>query len=183
MRSLVVALAFSALPLSAAWGQPIPMAPKGPILSIDQDAVPPRIEVPAAAPTGMDLFMTEPVSVLGYSVRELIEGFGAPEKLWPFRGTEPWQDDVVLSYPGGLSFFAWGDRIWQLRLEPGSRLTMLGLKPGMTIAEAIGVMGEPRRAQDSSLGWELGGRAFPVWIRALVADGAITELYLYRADF
>jgi hypothetical protein len=183
MRSLFFALAAAALPFGMLKGQALPQPDAAPILSVGRDSVPSMTAAPAADPVGMDLFSQDPVSVLGYSVRELIEGFGPPEKLWPFRGTEPWQDDVVLAYPGGLSFFVWGDRVWQLRLEKDSPLSMLGIKPGMAAEAAIGVLGEPRRAEGPSLGWELGGRAFPVWIRAIVTEGSIVDLYLYRADF
>ena len=140
---------------------------------------------PAAAQPAPAIALPEdPATLLGLSPAQAIARFGAPSTVFAVRGEEAWQDDVVFDYGGGFSLFLFMDRVWQVRIAEPYALPVLGFTVGATAERAASSLGSPSLALEGSYEWALPGEAWPVRLRGLVdPDGAIRELYVYRADF
>jgi uncharacterized membrane protein len=125
-----------------------------------------------------------PSVMLGMSPGEAIERLGAPARVYAVRGPEAWQDDVVFEYRDGLSLFLFADRVWQVRIAEPYPLPVLGFILGGSRAALAGALGFQEVVMDGEPEWMLAGEAWPVRLRAIPGeDGAIRELYVYRADF
>jgi hypothetical protein len=126
----------------------------------------------------------DPSELLGISPALAIERFGPPAKVFPVRGTEPWQDDVVFDYAGGFSLFLFRDRVWQVRIVEAHAAPVFGFVVGTVAERAAAILGAPDRELPGAYEWVLPGDAWPVRLRGVVdATGSIHELYVYRADF
>lgn len=146
----------------------------------------PRLYAQAPAPSAQaaEEASRDPASLLGLEPVEAIARFGAPDRVYSVRGAEPWQDDVVFWYEGGLSLFLWKDRVWQVGFGAGYKGSALGLALGSKASQAPAALGSPARTEPGFVEWALPGSAWPVRARAVVdATGAVGELYVYRADF
>ena len=99
------------------------------------------------------------------------------------RGEEPWQDDVAFEYEGGVSVFWFRDCLWQIRLSEGYRGSCFGVFLGDSTEKALSLLGTPERVLENYLEWRLPYQGFPVRIRALVSQGVVSEMYVYRSDF
>jgi len=125
-----------------------------------------------------------PSVMLGMSPGEAIERLGAPARVYAVRGPEAWQDDVVFEYGEGLSLFLFADRVWQVRIAELYPLPVLGFVLGGSRDAIAAALGAPAAVRDGDPEWMLTGEAWPVRLRAIPGeDGAIRELYVYRADF
>lgn len=126
----------------------------------------------------------DPGELLGLTPTQVLERFGAPARVFPVRGPEAWQDDVVFDYDGGFSLFLCLDRVWQVRLARPYAATVLGFSLGSDASRALSVFGVPTLQAEGVLEWILPGSAWPVRLRGLGdPSGSITELFIYRADF
>lgn len=132
----------------------------------------------AAAPLPAD-----PADCLGLGLGELLGRFGAPASAEAFRGPEAWQDDVVFRYPGGLSFFVYKDRVWQLRFDKDYAAPVYGLSIGDAEAMAAASLGAPEATDGDSRWYRRPDRGYPVRMRVLFPEGKASDIYLYRADF
>ena len=132
---------------------------------------------------------------------------GTPNSLYVARGAEPWQDDAVFSYEFGLDLYWYRDRVWQIGLAKGSLVALFGLRPGDTVDKAFSLLGQPAWSGGNASGasgasgaaepagsaeaaartaweWNLPNSPWPLRLRAIARpDGALEELYAYRADF
>jgi len=126
----------------------------------------------------------DPAELLGYTVPGLLAAFGPPGKVYAVRGEEAWQDDVVFFYPAGFSFFLYKDRVWQILVDKTYGFPVFGFLPGSSAERIVSALGSPASADETMYEWILPAGAWPVRLRGrLDANGAIYELYLYRADF
>lgn len=146
--------------------------------------------VPAAA--------IAPEALIGLDPAAVFASLGTPNSLYVARGAEPWQDDAVFSYDFGLALYWYRDRVWQVSLAKGSLVALYGLKPGDTLDKAFSLLGQPAwssgnttdttpavdAAARTAWEWSLPNAPWPLRLRAIArADGALEELYAYRADF
>lgn len=125
----------------------------------------------------------EPLSLLGLGLRDAVDVMGLPDGLAVARGAEPWQDDVVFVYPNGISLFWFGGRVWQVRISGDRGPSMGDLALGQSLDKLVSVFGQPERESEGAYVFTLPPRAFPLRMRAVVKDGTVREIYLYRADF
>lgn len=125
----------------------------------------------------------DPSELLGLTLEEVYRTFGVPESVFPFRGGEVWQDDVVFFYPNRLYLFWYRDRVWQARLDSRFSGTALGCSIGMSRAEVTAVLGMPALEEAEWAVYALPDRGYPVRARLQFADGLLQDLYVYRADF
>jgi hypothetical protein len=125
-----------------------------------------------------------PLVILGMGPGEAIEQLGPPVRVFPVRGPEAWQDDVVFDYGDGFSVYLFMDRVWQVRLARPYPIPVAGFILGQALSQAIDTFGQPTHTEPSVAEWLLPGQAWPIRLRAFIeADGTIQELYVYRADF
>jgi hypothetical protein len=120
----------------------------------------------------------EPAAMVGLTLSQVMERFGAPDSVFAVRGPEAWQDDVVFRYEG-FELYLFRDRVWQARSE-----TAQGLRSGDSRENVIALLGEPLLRLDSSFVYQLGGKTWPLRLRVRFdPGGSVADLYLYRADF
>jgi len=121
---------------------------------------------------------TDPFSLVGMKVAELIGRFGAPAAVFAARGNEVWQDDVVFRYDSA-DFYIFKDRVWQVKLAAA-----LGINSGDPKQAALLVLGA--RAQDNGdhLLMPVTGKDWPLMFRVNVnSAGRVAAIFIYRPDF
>ncbi|MFP3091041.1 hypothetical protein LQZ21_12025 [Treponema sp. TIM-1] len=120
----------------------------------------------------------DPASLVGLTLTEALSRFGVPLAVYPVRGREEWQDDVVFEY-GDRDLYIYRDRVWQLGLK-----TAYGITLGDSRRLALLVLGE--RAQNFS-GYilaSLSGGSWPLIFRVnLDPQDNVSGLFIYRSDF
>ncbi len=122
--------------------------------------------------------VVDPSSFLGATLSQVLETFGAPKTVHSVRGPEAWQDDVVFVYED-LDVYWFRDRVWQVRAD-----SAYGLKAGDTRELAISLLGEPLHRLEDAFVYQLPSRAWPIRLRVgFDAEGRLTKLFVYRADF
>jgi hypothetical protein len=135
--------------------------------------------VGAALPARAQIGSVEDPSVfIGFSLRELVETLGIPERVHAVRGNEVWQDDVVFVY-GEREFYFYRDRVWQIGLR-----NAFGVAAGEKREVIPLIMGDGTVvAPDHSL-VRLAGRAWPLSVRFNHdSRGVVTSIFIYRSDF
>lgn len=133
-----------------------------------------------AASAGVDLS-----ALVGLTLAEALERFGAPEQMFAARGQESWQDDVVFYYPAHLYLFWHQERVWQARADErftGGLLASRTLAMGAKREEVLGLLGPPMRELGDSLVYHLEDRGYPVRLRLYFREGLLADAYCYRGD-
>lgn len=120
---------------------------------------------------------SEPEDIVGITVRELVEKFGAPDAAYAVRGNETWQDDVIFEYKSG-DFYIFKDRVWQagLRSANGIKLGDNKMGVGMIHGAAIKDMG-------AYIAVPVAHRSWPLEYRYYVEKDKIVSIFLSRPDF
>jgi hypothetical protein len=136
------------------------------------------------APSGHGALGDEPdlASLVGLGLGEALERFGPPLAVGALRGQEPWQDDVVFSYPGGLQLFWYRDRVWQVRLDAHYDGRVYRLRIGSSRERVLEVMGPPWREEEQALVYQLEDRGYPIRLRFYFEEDRFVDLYCYRGD-
>ncbi len=137
----------------------------------------------AQAPQAPAIILDDPAPLLGLGLAEAWSRFGPPQKVLAIRGEAPWQDDVVFSYPSGYALSWSGDRLWQIHFTPGYPGSIYGIFLGDGTDKLVSTLGTPYFSSETSLVFRLAWKGFPVRLRAILAGGKVTDLYVYRADF
>jgi hypothetical protein len=121
--------------------------------------------------------------LLGTSLEEAFQRFGAPLRVGAARGENPWQDDVIFEYSGGLSLFWYGSRVWQLRFGPGFHTQFSDAGMGSSREEITAVLGKPFHTQDDWILYHFAGQGYPVRLRLFFGEKGLEDIYIYRGDF
>jgi len=125
----------------------------------------------------------DPAPLLGLCLSEALERYGSPASVFPVRGEEAWQDDVAFRYGPGYTLFLYGDRLWQLRFAAPYAGSVYGLFLGDGVDKICSLLGEPYERGESFLVYRMPYRGYPVRLRLEVADGTLSDIYVFRADF
>lgn len=127
--------------------------------------------------------LTEPFSWIGLTPAEALQRFGPPESVYSLRGGAPAEDSVVF-YRRGLYLYFFQDRLWQLRVDRSSGLSIYSIEIGMERERVREKLGAPLYADRGGDYWELHRDIFPIRLR-LLFDSAnrVEDIYLYRGDF
>jgi hypothetical protein len=132
----------------------------------------------AAFPSPADEGPSDPASLIGLTLEEMISRFGIPQAVYALRGLEEWQDDVVFVYDQG-DFYVYKDRVWQLGVSAACDIK-LGDSRGM-VALALGEGNQ--NFEDYSV-FALPGQAWPLALRVNFDDsGVVSAIFVYRPDF
>ncbi len=123
------------------------------------------------------------VALLGLALDQVLDRYGAPKEVFPLRGMEAWQDDVVFYYPSNLYFFFFGNRVWQVRIDKRYSGKALGFSPGTPKQEVIARLGTPFYQDQDSLIYLLPDRGYPVRSRFFFENEILSDIYVYRGDF
>jgi hypothetical protein len=120
----------------------------------------------------------EPFTLLGVRLGDLIGRLGPPEAAYAVRGTEEWQDDVVLVYSAG-DFYIAKDRVWQIALK-----SVYGVKIGDPKPAALLVLGEETQDRGDHALLPLPGGGWPRMLQVnFDGAGMVSAIFIYRADF
>ena len=135
----------------------------------------------AAAPIYSEQW-EDPSSLIGLTLHELFGRFGPPKSVYPARGGEAWQDDVVFVYDQG-DFYILKDRVWQVSFK-----AVMGIKAGDNAASVALVLGSrgsvrPAEGRENSVFYFLDGKSWPMILRCdFDRNGKVTVIYIYRSD-
>jgi hypothetical protein len=144
------------------------------------------VETPATTPTvsAQSVIGDEPdlASLVGLGLPEAFARFGPPLAVAALRGEQPWQDDVVFSYAGGLQLFWYRERVWQVRLDVRYDGRVYRLRMGSTRGRVLELMGPPSREEEQALVYHLEDRGYPVRLRFYFEEDRLVDLYCYRGD-
>ncbi|MBI9102906.1 MAG: hypothetical protein JEY99_10855 [Spirochaetales bacterium] len=125
-----------------------------------------------------------PDRLIGMNPLKFMELLGPPDSVYPLRGEEEWQDDVVFFYEGEYYLYLYQNRIWQVRMDENSRLSTLGVQPGLSSAQVAENLN--MAAEHSGEEWEiyfLAELPYPLRLRVFYREGRAVDFYLYRGDF
>ncbi|MCL1812583.1 MAG: hypothetical protein FWG29_03570 [Treponema sp.] len=121
--------------------------------------------------------ISDPASLIGMTLPDLIKNYGVPKNVYAVRGVEVWQDDVVFVYDR-IEFFIYGNRVWQVKVR-----SAYNIKNGDNRTAVGRVMGEGRNFEGYTL-YQLPGKAWPLMLRInWDTSGRAEGLYIYRSDF
>ena len=119
----------------------------------------------------------DPASYIGMSLEELLIQFGTPESVYPVRGLEEWQDDVVFVYEEG-DFYILKDRVWQVGLKTAYRVNT-----GDPSTVVYLSFGEAFMAGRDFAVFSLGRQNWPLALRCnFDLAGRVTAIFIYRSD-
>lgn len=119
----------------------------------------------------------DPASFIGLTLTELMERAGIPQAVYPVRGREEWQDDVVFVYSDG-NFYIIKDRVWQLELKSVYRINV-----GDPRAAVLLALGEQAEDRGNCIIYPLPVQQWPLALRCnLDAAGKVSALFIYRSD-
>jgi hypothetical protein len=121
---------------------------------------------------------TDPALWIGMDLPALLARFGAPRSVYPVRGREEWQDDVVFVYDHG-DFYIYKDRVWQAGLK-----SAYGIEAGDSRETALLVLGEKTEDREHYLLCPLPGGSWPLALRCNLDEaGKVSIIFVYRSDF
>jgi hypothetical protein len=120
----------------------------------------------------------EPSGLIGLTLAEALSRFGPPQSVYPVRGREEWQDDVVFEYEN-QDMYVYRDRIWQLGLK-----TACGISLGDPRHLVLLVLGEDARIFPGYILASLPESSWPLCLRVnLDSQDRVSALFMYRSDF
>ena len=124
-----------------------------------------------------------PAELIGMDPAAAFEVLGAPAGIFTQRGAVQNEDDVVFFYPDFRYVFWFGNRIWQVSYDRRYAGAVLGFSIGMGRAEAEAAAPGRLRESEGSLYLSVDTGRFPLRVRLAMADGRITDIYVYRSDW
>ena len=120
----------------------------------------------------------DPVSFIGLTINELYLALGTPKSVFPARGLEEWQDDVVFVYDKG-EFYIYIDRVWQMSLK-----TVKGISIGDPLGITSLLLGPEAEMHGNSIYYSLNEGAWPMMLRFdFDGSGKVEAIFIYRTDF
>ena len=119
----------------------------------------------------------DPASYIGLSLEELLRRLGVPGSVYPVRGLEEWQDDVVFVYEQG-DFYILKDRVWQVGLKAAR-----GIKAGDSLGAVYLVLGSKAESRYNSIFCSLDEGSWPMMLRCdFNSEGKVQVIFIYRTD-
>ncbi|MDR1867897.1 MAG: hypothetical protein LBQ77_06510 [Treponema sp.] len=124
------------------------------------------------------VYAEEMADLLGLTINELFEQYGAPQTVYAVRGNKVGQDDVVFRYPMG-DFYLYRDQVWQVALKSAYDVNI-----GDNRETVQSVLGERSRQIGRSILLFLSGQAWPRVLRVDFDDSdVVSAIFIYRPDF
>jgi hypothetical protein len=136
----------------------------------------------ASSAQAQDVQSLDLPALVGLTLAEALERFGAPAEVSAVRGEEAWQDDVVFFYPQHLYLFWYQNRVWQVRLDALYEGGFLGLAMGASRSAVRQALGAPMKELEDSVVYQLEERGYPVRLRLYFEEERLVDLYCYRGD-
>jgi len=121
-------------------------------------------------------------ALIGLTLEEAYQSLGVPLEVYPLRGTEPGQDDVVFFYPWHLYLFWFQNRVWQARIDGRYQGTVFSVSMGASRQRVLDVMGRPFQEFEDSLVFHIEDRGYPVQARFYFENERLSDVYCFRGD-
>lgn len=124
--------------------------------------------------------------LIGKPPSEIIERYGAPDRLFIEQTASDTDHFIVLLYADYRYFYFYENELWQIRVDERSEHTLSGVSIGDLVDDVAFEIGPPDWNRDSgeSASFRLPDHDHPVELRVYVdGDGLIHDIYLYRMDF
>ena len=124
----------------------------------------------------------EPASFIGLTLPELLSRMGPPKSVYPVRGPEEWQDDVVFVYDQA-DIYIHKDRVWQAGFK-----SAMGIKTGDNVAAVSLILGSAAsvrmaESRQNSVFYFLDGKSWPMMLRCdFDKEGRVMMIFVYRSD-
>ena len=119
----------------------------------------------------------DPASFIGLTLAELMGVLGVPQSVYPVRGLETWQDDVVFVYNEG-DFYIIKDRVWQMGLKSAYRIRV-----GDPRAVVLLVLGDSAEDQGDYISYAMPSRGWPLTFRCnFDTAGRVSAMFIFRPD-
>ncbi len=144
----------------------------------DPGAVAPAAAVPAAASADFD-----PTRLIGLDLSGAMSTLGVPQEVFSYRGDDASQDNVVFYYGNYLYLFWYQNRVWQVRCDNRFNKPLFGLTLGMARDAVTRSFTIPLTPDGDSLYFDVNDAQYPIRVRLVFADGALSDVYVYRSDF
>jgi hypothetical protein len=125
----------------------------------------------------------DPLPLIGMDPPSALQAFGPPREIFPFRGAEDGEDNVVFFYDDYLYIFWFRNRVWQVRFDRRFEGEVLGLRPGMTRAQVEQASTRTLVSAGDSLYFDVAGASYPVRTRLVFDSDALCDIYVYRSDY
>ncbi|MCL2093869.1 MAG: hypothetical protein FWH12_06710 [Treponema sp.] len=122
-------------------------------------------------------FEQDPEAFIGLTLEELFSRMGTPRYVYPVRGLEEWQDDVVFVYDQG-DMYIFRDRIWQIGFN-----SHRGISIGDTWGTAVMILGQQAEGRGNSVFLPIHDRPWPLMLRLdFDINNRVQAMYVYRTD-
>ena len=125
----------------------------------------------------------DPTRLIGLDLKSALSTLGVPQAVFPFRGDDETQDNVVFYYSDYLYLFWYQNRVWQVRCDRRFAHPVLGLALGMPRETIVRTFPRLLTANGDSLYFDVDETQYPIRVRLVFADGALSDVYVYRSDF
>lgn len=130
---------------------------------------------------------SRPESFLGLGIEDLFSSDAVPLHIYPQRGVEADEDNVVFFYGEGFSLFLFKNRVWQVRYDRRAPILPDSLFIGQERSKILSFFLEqelaPLTSGDDSLTYSLRERPWPIRMKLFFSEDKLDDLYVYRADF
>jgi hypothetical protein len=134
----------------------------------------------AAALSAEDL---DPTALIGMELKSAFDTFGPPDEVFPYRGAEDWQDNVVFFYSNYTYLFWFKNRVWQVRCDRRFGGALLGLIMGLDRESVKNRLDRSIREQGDSFYFDMDEGKYPLRVRLVFNAGSLSDVYVYRSDF
>lgn len=131
--------------------------------------------------------ISQPFSLLGLTVKEVFDSTVKPDEIFPNRGVQESEDNVIFYYSGGFYLFLYENRVWQVRYDRNYTDSLLNLKIGMSrsmiLSDSLEKNLVPMADGEDYLTFQIRETPYPVRIKLYFVEEKLDDLYIYRADF
>ncbi len=125
----------------------------------------------------------DPLPLIGLDPASAFKAFGPPREIFPFRGVEDGEDNVVFFYDDYLYMFWFRNRVWQVRFDRRFDGQVLGLSLGMTREQVEQASTRSLISTGDSLYFDVAGASYPVRVRLMFDAEGLCDIYVYRSDY
>ena len=131
--------------------------------------------------------LLDPLTVLGSTIDDIFQADSRPAEIFPNRGVEPDEDNVVFYYDNGFYLFLFNNRVWQVRYDKTFSGELYKLRIGMSREDVLsGSLSQqqiPISSGEDFVTFELSQSPYPLRMKLYFMEGMLEDLYIYRADF
>ncbi len=138
---------------------------------------------PGAQEAPLACLPDDPSPWIGLSPAEAEARLGTPVERRALPGDALAGGGTVAVFLRGLSLYAIGDHLWQIRFGEGYEGSVYGVFVGDGEDKIISTLGTPWSRLDGILVFRFAWRGYPLRLRVVLDAGKARDIYLYRADF